>query len=61
MTLQVQMMNTAVQPNPSAQTLAMNAVKQVKVPEGRYIMNRNEFSTYMNTNEFRTFYKDCLN
>ena len=51
MTLQAQMINTAVQPNPSAQTLAMNAVKQVKVPAGCYIIN---------TNEFRTFHKDCL-
>ena len=48
LTMQTELMNRN---NPSEPSLAINHVKNVKVPEGRYDMN---------PNEFRTYRKDCV-
>ena len=48
MIMQTQMLNTVSSSNSA---LAVNHVKHVKVPEGHY---------HMNPNEFRTYRKDCV-
>ena len=47
--MQTQLMQLQVQQHTNS-TLAMSTVKQVKIPEGKYNMN---------ANEFRSFRKDC--